>query len=206
MIRSGTIILFALLPLLSFSQKKKRSDNHEVLFTVNGREVKTAEFEYLYTKNNRHQPEKSSRDKVQEYLDLFIKFKLKVEEARVRGIDTTLVFQKEYNTYKQELRKPHLPDENIIDSLVKSTYDRLLEEVRASHLLIRVGNDAPPADTLAAYEKIAGLMKRVKSGEDFTSLVDLYSEDESARSNHGDLGYRHRRTHCRLRLPGAGGR
>ncbi len=74
---------------------------------------------------------------------LFVNFKLKVEEAKRRGLDTTQVFLKEYNGYKEELRKPYLPDAKIIDSLVRLTYDRMKEEINASHILVSLKPDAP---------------------------------------------------------------
>jgi peptidyl-prolyl cis-trans isomerase SurA len=120
---------------------------------------------------------------------LFIKFKLKVEEARSRGIDTTTTFLKEYNSYRDELRKPYLPEGKMIDSLVLLTYNRLKEEVRASHLLIGVKPEATPADTLEAYNRILELKKRAVGGEDFGALAMAYSEDPSAKMNKGDLGY-----------------
>ena len=75
---------------------------------------------------------------------MFVNFKLKVEEARSRGLDTTKVFVKEFNGYKDELRKPYLPDAKITDSLVRLTYDRMKEEVNASHILVALKPDPSP--------------------------------------------------------------
>src|SRR5688500_18154868 len=73
------------------------------LFSINKKPVTAQEFIYLYRKNHQNKPEEFAVDKVEEYLDLFINFKLKVEEARKRGLDTTAAFKKEYNTYREEL-------------------------------------------------------------------------------------------------------
>ena len=161
----------------------------QVVFTVNKKPVTAEEFIYLYKKNHQNRPEEFTKDKIEEYLDLFINFKLKVTEAMSRGLDTTNAFRKEYSTYREELRKPYLPDSKLLDSLTALTYERLKEEVKASHILIKLKPDASPADTLAAWKKIIELRERALKGEDFSRLALEYSEDESAKFNKGDLGY-----------------
>ncbi len=104
--------------------------------------VTVDEFIYLYKKNHHDAQKDFTEEKINEYLDLFVNFKLKVEEARSRGLDTTKVFLKEFNGYKDELRKPYLPDAKIIDSLVRLTYARMQEEVNASHILVALKPDA----------------------------------------------------------------
>ena len=103
MIRSSITLFLMALVSCAFAQKKTRTPEHQVLFSVNNRPVTVEEFEYLYRKNYQDK-EKPTAAKVQEYFDLFVNFKLKVEEARTRGTDTTDAFVKEYNSYKDELR------------------------------------------------------------------------------------------------------
>jgi peptidyl-prolyl cis-trans isomerase SurA len=159
------------------------------VFTVNKKPVTTEEFIYLYKKNHQNKPEEFTKPKIDEYLDLFVNFKLKVTEAQTRGLDTTAAFKKEYNTYREELRKPYLPDARLIDSLVMLTYERMKEEVKASHILVKVKPEATPADTLEAYKKILSLREQAMKGSDFSALAYTNSEDESAKYNRGDLGY-----------------
>lgn len=191
---NSRVILLIILNLMivssTFSQKKKKSsDKSNTLFMLDNSFVTTDEFIYLFSKNHQKAGEGNSKKEVEEYLNLYINFKLKVTEAKKRGMDTTKVFRDEFESYKKELIKPYLPDNKIIDSLVSLTYKRLQEEVRASHLLINVKPDAAPEDTLAAYNQILALKKRAESGESFTSLASLYSNDPSAKTNGGDLGY-----------------
>lgn len=159
------------------------------LFTVDKDAVTVDEFIYLYKKNHQDTAKDFTAEKVNEYLDLFINFKLKVQEAKRRGLDTTKIFLKEYSGYTDELRKPYLPDAKIVDSLVKLTYDRMKEEIKAAHILISVKPDSSPTDTLLAYNKIMAIRKRVLEGEDFGDAAIATSEDPSAKSNKGDLGY-----------------
>jgi peptidyl-prolyl cis-trans isomerase SurA len=171
------------------AQPGNKNTNELTLFTLNKKPVNVGEFIYLYRKNNQDKPGEFTREKIEEYLNLFIIFKLKVEEARYRGQDTTAAFLKEYNSYREELRKPYLPDTRMIDSLVKLTYNRMLEEVKATHILINLKPDATPQDTLEAYRRISELRARIIRGEDFETLAASLSEDPSARMNRGNLGY-----------------
>jgi peptidyl-prolyl cis-trans isomerase SurA len=77
----------------------------------------------------------------------------------------------------------------MADSLVKLTYERLKTEVKAAHILITVKPDATPEDTLKAYAKITAIRKRILAGEDFETVAAESSEDPSAKTNKGLLGY-----------------
>lgn len=181
----------ALLSCLIVVSAAAQSDKEKsrTLFTVNNKPVSTEEFISLYRKNHQNKTEEFTQDKIEAYLDLFVNYKLKVEEARYRGMDTTAAFKKEYRTYRDELLKPYLPDSKVIDSLVDLTYTRLKEEVNASHILIALKPDAPAADTLAAFGKISGLRKRALAGEDFDELAAANSEEPGARVSKGNLGF-----------------
>jgi peptidyl-prolyl cis-trans isomerase SurA len=159
------------------------------VFSVGGKPVNSDEFLYLYKKNHPNKATDYTPEKIDEYLALFINFKVKVDEAKRRGMDTTAAFLKEYNSYKDELRKPYLPDAKLIDSLVRLTYDRMKEEIRASHILISLSPDPSPEDTLKAYKKITDIRNKILSGIDFAEAAATYSEDPSAQLNRGDLGY-----------------
>lgn len=187
------VVLFMLLacPVVGFSQEASNPKPKKplVLFTVNKKPVTADEFIYQYKKNPSEGKDAYSKEKIEEYLHLFINFKLKVEEARKRGMDTTASFRQEFNQYREELLKPYLPGNNITDSLAKASYERMKEEVRASHILIGLKPDAAAADTLEAYNRILSVRKRLLSGEDFGKVAVEVSEDPSAKMNNGDLGY-----------------
>ena len=151
--------------------------------------VPANEFAYVYRKNNSSAPDYGTRQSVSDYLDLYTNFRLKVLEAEQKGLDTTQAFKRELEGYRQQLAQPYLTEKSVTDQLVREAYDRMGQEVSASHILIRVAPDAAPADTLAAYNKIAALRQQATAGTDFGQLARANSEDPSARENGGKLGY-----------------
>ncbi len=182
------VSLFTATALLAQKPSKIKSEKIKTvsLFTVSKTPVTTDEFIYLYKKNNSGKPENFTDAKIQEYLDLFINFKLKVTEAKQRGMDTTALFQKEFKSYREELKKPYQAEADDLERLTKEAYQRMTEEVKASHILVSV---APDADTTAAYSKIMAIRNRVIAGENFEKLASELSEDPSAKLNGGSLGF-----------------
>jgi len=160
----------------------------EVIMTINDEPVQKQEFEYIFKKNNKDSV--ISKEDLDEYLDLFINFKLKVKAAERIGLDKNPDFIKELNGYRKQLTKPYLSDSKLTDSLLKEAYSRTVNEVKASHILINVTPDAMPADTLAAYNKAMEVKKKLASGKvTFEDIAKKYSQDPSAKDNGGNLGY-----------------
>lgn len=149
--------------------------------------VSKAEFKRVYLKNN--SGEMVSKSTVDEYLDLYVNFKLKVKEAEALGFDTVSSFKKELAGYRKQLAQPYLSADGVMEGLQKEAYDRLQEEVRAAHILISVDSEASPEDTLKAYKKAEKVLKILKGGADFEATAKEYSEDPSVKNNGGELGY-----------------
>lgn len=170
------------------------------LVTVASEDVTVDEFMYVYQKNN-SQGDQMDKKSVEEYLDLYINFKLKVKEAEEEGLDTVSAFIKELSGYREQLAEPYFVNEEIIEDLLVEAYERKKADLRSSHILVKIGPDAMPIDTLEAYVKIMEARERVHNGEDFTKVAAEVSDDPSARDresprnnktipgNGGDLGY-----------------
>ena len=178
--------VFTLLAFIALSAGLFAQTTEPVLMTINGNPVLKSEFEYIYNKNNSN----NSLDKktLDEYVDLFVNFKLKVEEAKAQGIDTTAAFINELAGYRTQLTKPYLTDQKVDDQLLLEAYDRLKEDVDVSHILIRIPQNATPADTLKAWTQINDIAKRLKK-EDFTKVAKEVSQDQSAEQNSGHIGW-----------------
>jgi peptidyl-prolyl cis-trans isomerase SurA len=160
-----------------------------VLFTMGDEAVSLSDFEYIYVKNNKNDKHFYRDSSVREYLNLYINFKLKVKEAKNMGIDTSKTFLTEFNNYREQLTKPYLNDKGTTDRLMHEAYDRMQWELRASHILIRLSEDALPDDTLKAYKRAEEIYNKAMAGEDFVKLAVINSEDPSVKANNGDLGY-----------------
>jgi len=178
-----------------------QTNTDPVILTVGGEKVTKSEFLNVYNKNNLKK-DVIDKKSLEEYLQLYINFKLKVKEAEALGMDTVSSFITELAGYRKQLAQPYLIDKDVNDKLLKEAYDRMLWDIRASHILIKVGINASPADTLKAYNTILALRKRiVEKGEDFGAVAVEKSDDLSARDqaasgtrpkvagNKGDLGY-----------------
>ena len=164
-----------------------RGEEDPVLMKINGREIRKSEFEYIYHKNTQQQmAEQKSLD---EYVDLFVNFKLKVAEAEARGLDTTAAFVSELAGYRKQLAQPYLVDNRVDEELAREAYDRLKENVEVSHILLRLEPDASDVQVKAVYDKIAGYKQKLEKGYDFAKLAKEVSEDPSAQQNNGYLGY-----------------
>jgi peptidyl-prolyl cis-trans isomerase SurA len=164
------------------------SSKDPVIATVGNTPIYSSEFKYVYDKNA-VADSLPAQESLQQYLDLYVNFRLKVLDAESLGLDTLDSFNQELGGYKQQLAEPYLQDSSITTTLVKQAYDRLKEEIHASHILISLPEDADPKDTLAAYQKIADIRQRAMQGTDFTALAKENSQDPSAATNGGDLGY-----------------
>ena len=184
--------------LLGFAQEDK------VLMTINGEPIMASEFLYIYEKNN--QETSLEKKSMEEYLDRFINFKLKVTEAIAQGVDTTQEFKDELKGYRAQATPKYLQDNDAIDSLVLLSYNRMANIRKASHIAVQCPMDADSATLAAATAKInelrqrvtVGLPKEVKKGrkkitvqevEDFAEVAMTYSDDPAAKQNKGELGW-----------------
>lgn len=165
------------------------TEDEKPIITIGNVQVPYREFRYVYNKNNSNAADANTEKSVREYLDLYINFKLKVMDAEKGGLDTTNSFKRELEGYRKQLAKPYLTDKSVTQKLVQEAYERMKEEVNASHILIKCDPKADPKDTLAAFKKITELRRRVLAGEDFSKIAKESSEDPSAKFNEGNLGY-----------------
>src|SRR5690606_23797433 len=162
-----------------------QSENKEPLFTVDGDSTYTSEFIRVYNKNLDLVQDESQKN-VDEYLNMFINYKLKIKEAKSLGLDKKPSYIRELASYKQQLAQSFITDNQVTEALVEEAYNRILNEVEASHILVRLEQNAGVQDTMEAYRVILKLRDRaVKEGFEI-----VRKEVHNAQTIFGeDLGY-----------------
>lgn len=176
------IFVFLIAPYFLIAQTK------DVLFTIDDNPYYIDEFIRVYNKNLDLVKDDSQKD-LDKYLELFLGYKLKVQKANKVGLQYGTNYQNELKSYRNQLSKNYVNDSKVTNELVKEAYDRLQQEIRASHILVLLDEGATPEDTLKAYNKIVDIKRRLDAGEDFVTVAKQTSEDPSVRENNGDLGY-----------------
>lgn len=170
-----------------------------VLMTIGNESVTKSDFIKAYQKNS--SLSEATEADLRDYLRLYSDYRMKVQEAKKLQLDTAKAFQKEWEAYKSQYAQQYLIDTEVSDQLLEETTDRARYHVRASHILVRLPQNATPKDTLAAYHKIMKIREEIVNGLNFNEAAERYSEDESARDfvnpqtkrhqpgNRGELGY-----------------
>jgi len=177
----------------------------ETLMTINGKPVSAEEFLYIYEKNN--QADAIDPKTMDEYLDMFINFKLKVVEAESQGIDTTEAFKKELKGYRAQATPKYMQDEAAMDSLIEMSWRHLSKDRRAAHIAIQCAptaskqeNDSVLALINEARERVTigkevlkGKGKRAKlvrqPVEAFDVVAREISTDPNVQETGGELGW-----------------
>lgn len=190
----------AVLTMMFLNVSAQSKLGKQVLMTIGKQDVTVKEFTDVYDKNNL-KSDVIEKKSVDEYLDLFVNFRMKVMEAYEMKLDTNAKFKKELEGYRKQLAKPYFTNDEVSEELVEEAYQRKQKDIRASHILITCDKHALPADTLKAFNKAMDIRKKALQGEDFGKLAETYSQDPSARDikatettrgrkgNKGDLGY-----------------
>lgn len=147
-----------------------------VLMKVGNDDVRLSEFEYLYNKNNTQQAQPQTID---EYVDMFVNFKLKVAAAEAAGLDTTKAFKDEYLKFRNELSEPYLRDEKVAAAQEAEAYDHMLSDLLVSHIMF-------PAQQSALADS---LYSELKAGNArFEDIATKYSMDKASARRGGLMG------------------
>jgi peptidyl-prolyl cis-trans isomerase SurA len=182
MIRNSLFLLATLCMMtVTYAQKHTKT-----VLKIGDKSFSVQEFNYIFNKNN---PGSLNPMTKQEYLDLFVNYKLKVADAEAMGLDTIPSFISELDFYRNELAKPYLTDRKAEDEVIAEAYERLKYDINASHILVMVRQDASPQDTLKAWEKITKAQQEIVNGASFEETAKRYSEDPSVKNNSGRLGW-----------------
>lgn len=185
MAKNLLLLIGCFFSLVVFSQAQ---DNDPVLFTVDGTQVHVSEFKYIYSKTNGKNAD-FSRATLQEYLDLYTKFKLKVKKAKDMKLDTVQSLQEELAGYRRQLADSYLLNKQVTEKLTKELFERSQYDLDISHILFALPADAKGADTVSTFKQAMDARARLLKGDNFATVAQQLSADKSAATNGGHIGY-----------------
>jgi peptidyl-prolyl cis-trans isomerase SurA len=149
--------------------------------------VSVDEFLRIYQKNNQSTTSYSEKD-VQEYVELFTLFKMKLQEAKRMRLDTLPMLKEDYQKYTDQLVQNHFVDKNYIENIWKAQYEHMKYDVKVAHIMVKCAPNTNPSDTLIAYNKL-NYLRQQATKDNFAKLATENSEDQSSAIKGGLLGY-----------------
>lgn len=182
--RKLTVLSLLFMLLCGVSQAQADS---EVLFSIADREVTVGEFRYIYEKTNADKAT-YSRQSLEEYLDLYQRFKLKVHRAYAMRLDTVKSLQQELAGYRRQLAENYLMDRAVTDRLAEELYQRKQYDVEISHILFPLPANAVGADTAVVYEEALNIKKQLTPAN-FATLAQQFSKDQYSKDKGGRIGF-----------------
>jgi peptidyl-prolyl cis-trans isomerase SurA len=179
-----TIAIISLIWLPLVLQLNAQSQDDPILFTVENTQVPLSEFLYIFNKTSGITPD-YSRKSLEEYLDLYINFKLKVRKAKELQLDTLPDLAEELNGYRRQLADSYLIDKEVTEKLLSEAYNRIQYDVDISHIVFGIQDN----QIEAAFEKARQLRKKLTNKTDFEEAASEFSEDPSSKNNKGRIGF-----------------
>ncbi|WPP51043.1 peptidylprolyl isomerase [Catalinimonas niigatensis] len=163
------------------------------LFTYGQDSMIADDFQFVFFKNNEDSVKAlenaALEASINDYLKLYINFKLKVKAAYDAGKHQDPAFIQEFEKYRDQLAKPYMVESRMNEKMVVEAYERLREEIHASHILISMPENTSAQDTLQYFLKADSLRRLAINGKSFAMLAEKHSDDPSAAQNGGNLGY-----------------
>ena len=178
------IFLFVLFFLFIAAESYGES-NDVVLLIVHDREITMDEFLYNFHKSNKV----VNQQNIDEFLELFVNFQLKLAQAREAGIHHNIGFINEMTEYRLLLAAPYLTHREKEQEFVREAIERLAFEVNASHIIVKLEPGVSPEDTLKAYTHASQIRNRIMDGEPFEQLALATSGEHMVVRDSGKPGY-----------------
>ena len=164
------------------------------IMTINGKAVPRSEFEYSYNKNNSETV--VDKKSVDEYIDLFVNYKLKVMAAEEAGIDTTKAFRDEFRMYRDQQIRPSFINDNDVEREARTIYEDTRKRidgngglVRPRHILVSLKQNATKAQSDSALVRADSIYNALIKGADFAELAQRCSDDKGSARRGGDLSW-----------------
>ena len=179
-----SLLFFAQLPLAA-----QQSD--PVIMTVNGVPVLRSEFEYSYNKNNSDGV--IDKKTIEEYVDLFINYKLKVAAALDAQLDTLTSFKQEFAMYRDQQVRPTMVTDNDVLLEAERVYKRAKDEigpkglVLPAHIYFRLSSKATEEEKEKIRHRADSVYQILKAGADFAEVAKRISDDKNTAPQGGTL-------------------
>lgn len=175
---------------ISYAQQLQIPDslNNKILITVDTAKITGDEFVWFYNKYNSYL-DSSLIIGIEESMQLFIDYKMKIIDAERQKLDTTQKFKDEFYSYLKSTAKSYLYNDSLEHYAKVEAYERLLKDYHISQIFIRSNKFGNPKDTMVAYQKAVKLKKELVAGADFAKYAQLYSDDTFTKDQGGDMGY-----------------
>jgi len=158
------------------------------VLTIDSQNISLEEFNNVFYKNNNNT--ELTKEYLDEYMQLFVNFKLKVKEADELGLDTITAFVSELDGYRTQLAKPYLKNKEFDENMLTEAYDRMKQDIKASHILIAVDEKATVQQEKEAYDKVLAIRSSILANTiSFAAAAKKNSADKSALTNDGNLSY-----------------
>ena len=187
--------LYSLLSIaLYFSSVALQAQNADpIVMRINGKDVTRSEFEYNFNKNNTDGV--IDKKNVDEYVELFVNYKLKVEAALDAHLDTMTSYQEEFRTYRDQQIRPLMVSPEAEEAEVRAYYQQMLDQLEGkellypAHIFVRVMQQATSAQQAAAKARIDSIYASLQGGADFAELAASASEDQASGHRGGAIGW-----------------
>lgn len=161
----------------------------QTLFTYGKYSVDAKDFLRAYNKNNT-EPVANKAKAISDYLDLFIKSRLKIQEAYERRYDTLAQIKQEVSNLRDQISENYMSDPELVNRMTNEAFQRSLKDIHVAHIFIAFKpGGAVAVDQAGAQQKKDAILERLKKGEDFLKVAQESSDDPAAKTNKGDIGY-----------------
>jgi peptidyl-prolyl cis-trans isomerase SurA len=159
----------------------------QTLVRYGNKTISRDEFLRAFRKNNTNI--KISEKAYREYLNLYIRYRLKVQAALDLKLDTLPGQITELLNFKSQIADQYTNDESSLNQMAEEAFIRSQQDLRISYIFVALPKNASPTDTAKAWKKIQDAYQVLKSGKDFGETAIAFSDDPNVKVNKGDIGF-----------------
>lgn len=164
----------------------KPIDGKTVLAKVGSETITYKILEDAYRKNVNNKTlvlSNVSADSVRDFLNLYINYRLKVLDAKARGLDQKPEIVQDIRQNRAALTAPYLFERAIVNPRVDTSFARRKFQFKVGLIFTKILG----VDTIQAYKRTLSMLEALKKGADFTKMAKDSSDDEYFRNAGGEM-------------------